>query len=627
MNQSPATAPQQKNYRPDIDGLRCIAVGSVIAFHATPGYAPAGFFGVDIFFVISGYLITNILLREAREGRLSIREFYKRRIRRIFPALILLLATVLIVGWFILVDSRYARLGLHAAAASGFVANILFWQESSYFVSSSDLLHLWSLGVEEQFYFVWPLLIYAIVRRKYSVTRTLIAISILSFGYSFYATIFDPTAAFYSPVSRFWQLSIGGLVASVRGHEFNQSRREALSVSGALAIAASVLLLDKNSLLPGFWALAPVLGAAAIIHAGPTARVNRLLSVKPAVWIGLISYPLYLWHWPALQFVVSFTPFDDRNLYVKLAILGSLAAATLTYILVEQPLRRRSPVLLMLAMAGIFAASLAVYANHGFPGRPVDHDGRKQFLEYYANLAERGDAQTYRAECDFLTWHKLAPLRTIADSCTAQGPVGTRFLWGDSHAQALSLGLRSIMPAGVTLAQVATSGCAPSIARDKRWLADKGPFAQSCRRSNAFALASIERLKPEIVYLVQNGGHEKTDWEVLADALRRRGAGRVILIGPVPQWQPSLAAQVADDWPQIPNAKGGMDQAVLNTDQELREKKFGNLSYVSIIGAICDASACTSRVGQKLLVVDSGHLSNEGSLYVAQQLRPALSRP
>lgn len=615
---------QPRHYRPDIDGLRCVAVGSVILFHAMPGYAPAGFFGVDMFFVISGYLITSILLREAREGRLSIGAFYKRRIRRIFPALILLLAVALMVGWFTLVDSRYAKLGLHAAAAAGFVANILFWQESSYFFSSSDLLHLWSLGVEEQFYFVWPLMIYGIVRQKLSMRGVLLAITLLSLCYSLYATIFDPTAAFYSPVSRFWQLSVGGLIAAGVWPELRTRAREILAVAGAVAIAGSIWIADKNSFVPGLWALLPVLGTASIIHAGPTTQIGRLLSFRPAVWIGLISYPLYLWHWPALQFVISFTLIEDRDLYVKLAILGSVAAAVGTYLLVERTLRKSSPWLLLFGMAGIFAAALAVFLTDGVPGRAVDRDGRKQFLARYEALAERGDPKSYRSECDFVKWHTLSPLREIAHDCTAAGPRSTYFLWGDSHAQALSSGLRSILTTSSVLAQVATSGCSPTITNNDGWLANVGPFTRSCRRSNEFALASINRLKPDVVYLVQRGGHEATDWDAIALELRRRGAGKVILIGPMPQWQPSLAAQVVDLWPDIPATFGNVDPAILKTERLLRDKHFKNLTYVSIIGALCDASACVSRVGNDLLVVDYGHLSLAGSRYVAQKLRPAL---
>ena len=623
MNLVPAAKHGHDDYRPDIDGLRALAVCSVIAFHATPGYAPAGFFGVDIFFVISGYLITNILLRDARHGQASLWSFYGRRIRRIFPALILMLTTVLVVGWFTLVDGRYAKLGVDAAAAAGFVANLLFWNQSSYFVSSSDLLHLWSLGVEEQFYLVWPLLIHLVVKRRMSVVKTLAVITILSFGYSLYATLNAPTAAFYSPVSRCWQLSAGGLIAAARLAP-GRAVREGLGLAGAAAIVTSLWLADRTSLVPGLWAVMPVFGAAAVIQALPRASINRLLSFKPAVWIGLISYPLYLWHWPALQFVISFTPYDQRNLFVKLAVLFSFAAAAATYLLVERPLRRRSPLMLLTAMAAVLLAALAICWTGGFPGRPVDRNGRALFLADYARLAETGDARSYRSECDFLEWHSLRPLRKIDSSCTAQGPRSTQFLWGDSHAQALSLGLRSIQPQGSVLAQVATSGCAPSIVQQDGWLADVGPYAQSCRRSNAFALASIDRLKPTVVYLAQAEGHDKVDWDGIASELRRRGARRVVLIGPVPQWHPSLAARVADSWPDVPSSIDGVDQGIMETDRVLRATSFQNLQYVSLVKALCRGAKCRARVGSRLMLVDYGHLTGEGSLMVARTLEPML---
>lgn len=624
MNESSSGLLHPKEYRPDIDGLRCIAVGSVIAFHAFPGYAPAGFFGVDIFFVISGYLITSILSRHAHQGRLSIREFYIRRIRRILPALVLLLGTLLAVGWFTLVDSDYSTLGLDSAAAAGFSANLLFWHKSNYFFNTSDLLHLWSLGVEEQFYFIWPLLIYAIVSRKCSLPVVLSFITVLSLAYSIYLTVYDPTAAFYSPLSRCWELSTGGLVASLRWNP-SQTSREALALTGLFAIAASILLASSYSMVPGFWALLPVAGTASVIQAGAETRTNRLLSFKPFVWIGLISYPLYLWHWPALQFVLSSTPIEAHGRLIKLAVLLSVVAAALTYVLVERPLRQRPPLVLLLAMFAVFLASIAIYVSGGVPGRAIDKNGRKQFLASYAHRAEFSDPRAYRAECDFLEWHSLRPLRSIDARCTARGQISTRLLWGDSHAQALSLGLRSILPVGGLLAQVATSGCPPSIESDDRWLTNRGPFAVACRRSNMFALEAVHQLKPQIVYIAQAAGHEKVDWESIALKLRQLGAQRVILIGPVPQWHPSLASRVAPDWPNIPSTLGNVDADIIQTDNILRSRKFKNLTYVSVIDEICKTSACVSKINRDLLVVDYGHLSGEGSKFVAQKLSASLN--
>lgn len=291
-------------YRPDIDGLRCVAVLSVIVYHAFTGRLPGGFLGVDIFFVISGYLITRIIVRESSEGAFSVADFYSRRIRRLFPALIAMLVTVLVAGAFLMPATQYRQLGYMTAASGAFVANLVLWQQVSYFVGDAltrPLLHLWSLGVEEQFYFAWPLLVSVLVRRRVFLVPGLLVIFAASLLHSYQLSVTEPTSAFYSPLSRCWQLALGGLVAVVNRDRLRWLSPHLLAGTGAFLIGASLFLVSWEAMLPVPWAIPATLGAAALIFAGPGAFVNRLLSVRPAVAIGLISYPLYLWHWPLLS--------------------------------------------------------------------------------------------------------------------------------------------------------------------------------------------------------------------------------------------------------------------------------------------------------------------------------------
>jgi peptidoglycan/LPS O-acetylase OafA/YrhL len=298
-------------YRADIDGLRAIAVLSVVAFHAFPGVVRGGFVGVDIFFVISGYLICTILFQNLERGSFSFTEFYVRRIRRIFPALVLVLVFVMVVGWFVLTADEYRQLGKQVAGGAGFVSNLLLWREAGYFDSSAEikpLLHLWSLGIEEQFYLVWPCLLWFAWRRRFSPLTLTLVVAAASFCLNIAVVQGDMVAAFYSPVTRFWELLSGSLLAWWHLHRAPDRAAgpvtaNLLSGSGLALLAAGFGMIHGELRFPGFWAAIPVAGALLVIAAGPAAWGNRVvLSSRICVWFGLISYPLYLWHWPLLSY-------------------------------------------------------------------------------------------------------------------------------------------------------------------------------------------------------------------------------------------------------------------------------------------------------------------------------------
>src|ERR1039457_439710 len=356
-------------YRADIDGLRAIAVLSVVGFHAFPYWIKGGFVGVDIFFVISGFLISSIIFSSLEKGTFSFTEFYARRIKRIFPALILVMAACFAFGWFALLPDEFKQLDRHIVAGAGFVSNLIFWKEAGYFDTAAQtkpLLHLWSLGIEEQFYIFWPLLLYLAWKRRFNFLSLAIAIVVISFTFSVRKSYGDITQAFYSPASRFWELLIGGILAYVTLHKISLldkarqridavlskvifTRTPALdgsflrntkSLLGALLICVAVILITRDKTFPGWWALLPTLGAYLIISAGQHAWLNRtVLSHRIMVWFGLISYPLYLWHWPLLSFariVEGETP--ARGIRIA-AVLISIVLAWLTFRLIEKPIR------------------------------------------------------------------------------------------------------------------------------------------------------------------------------------------------------------------------------------------------------------------------------------------------
>ncbi|MEO0367684.1 MAG: acyltransferase family protein [Pseudomonadota bacterium] len=347
------------NYRPDIDGLRALAIIPVLIFHAFPSLMQGGFIGVDIFFVISGFLISSIILRNLDAGTFSFTDFYSRRVRRIFPALITILLFVLIFGWFALLADEYKLLGQHVAASAAFVQNFMLWQEAGYFDVSSDLkplLHVWSLAIEEQFYLIFPLLLWAAWRLGVNLLVLVVVLALGSLALNLHGMDGDPTPLFYSPLTRFWELMAGAILAYLTINyqasaepsldkagdlSSRQLLQSAASCLGLVLVVGSAFAFSKADIYPGWRAVYPVMGTVLLIYAGPNAFVNRaVLSNKLAIFVGLISYPLYLWHWPLLSFA-RIIEADTPAVWLRGAIvLLSIVLAILTYFLIEQPIRR-----------------------------------------------------------------------------------------------------------------------------------------------------------------------------------------------------------------------------------------------------------------------------------------------
>ncbi|MDE2334120.1 MAG: acyltransferase [Rhodospirillales bacterium] len=386
-------------YRRDIDGLRALAVGAVILYHGFPGAVRGGFVGVDVFFVISGFLISANILRRMEAGRFGFVDFYRRRVRRIFPALLVVLAACLAYGFVILLPGELALLGRDALGGAGFVANLLLWHEAGYFdraATQKPLLHLWSLGVEEQFYIVWPLALWLLYRRgREGRQRLLLGGMVLgglaSLGFSAAIARAAPTEDFYSPLTRLWELDAGAILAvlSLRADGVAgampawRERRigglraaDLVSAAGLGSILLAALAFGRHMAFPGWLAALPVAGALALIAAGPAALVNRrLLARRPAVFVGLISYPLYLWHWPLLSFASILSQGRPlKPLPVLGLILLALLLAWATWRFVERPFRfgprpSRSALQLAGLMAALALAGTAVWRGGGFPGR------------------------------------------------------------------------------------------------------------------------------------------------------------------------------------------------------------------------------------------------------------------
>jgi peptidoglycan/LPS O-acetylase OafA/YrhL len=650
------------HYRPDIDGLRAVAVLAVVGFHAFPGWVKGGFIGVDIFFVISGFLISTIILLGLERDTHSFLDFYARRIRRIFPALVIVLVACFAFGWFALFVDEYQQLGKHITGGAGFVSNFVLWWESGYFDEAAEakpLLHLWSLGIEEQFYLVWPLLLWAAWKWRNSVVPVIAGIVLASFAWNIYALRTDAIADFYSPQTRFWELLAGSLLAYayLRGTRFapnaavpaltgrSPASLDGQSILGAALIATGLLLLTKNSGFPGVWALLPVVGAVLIIASGPKAFVNRVVLSHPIlVWFGLISFPLYLWHWPLLSFariVESGAP--SAGLRWGL-VAGAVALAWLTYRLVERPLRfgargRLKAAALMAAMASVALIGYATWSGAGVDPRlkPLS-----DFLGYFENqrpewhyFAKIDFLARWRAECAFFDTQKYRENKlvgTVADSAprASLDPAcyerDLRYpkavlLWGDSHAQQLAPGLTDHLPKDWQFLQVASSACLPDADRD-------APSATSqCAQSNYFAMKTVRQAKPDVVLVAQSAIFSP-EWAAATTAkLKGLGAGKIVFVGPVPRWSADLPKLVArGSWPPARRTYAGIDRSALVANTRLQRDLETDpaVRYANAIDALCNDDGCFvyfgDDVARGIASWDDGHLTPVASGHLARTL-------
>jgi peptidoglycan/LPS O-acetylase OafA/YrhL len=379
------------SYRPDIDGLRAIAILAVVGFHAFPNFVPGGYVGVDVFFVISGFLISSLILNGLERKTFSFADFYVRRTKRIFPALALVLATCLPLGWLWLTPGEFVALGKHIVSGATFVTNIIQWKEAGYFDVSAQykpLLHLWSLGIEEQFYLACPLITMLAWRygRVFSVG---IIFVVVSFAVNLAFVRAHSIAVFYLPFSRVWELVLGSCLATFPPKLYlpalkSRSLKDASGFAGAALIITAVASFDSHTLFPGWRALLPTIGTVLIIWSGPSAWLNRKVLAHPApVFVGLISYPLYLWHWPLLSFLAisnASTPLLRTG-----AIALAIALSWVTYRFLEMPVRHsRSSIWMPLAIS---LGAIAVFAGAVYKSAlpPKSNDPQLAAIDKAAN--------------------------------------------------------------------------------------------------------------------------------------------------------------------------------------------------------------------------------------------------
>jgi peptidoglycan/LPS O-acetylase OafA/YrhL len=619
-------------YRRELDGLRALAVIPVILFHAGLQSLSGGFVGVDVFFVISGFLITSIIISEKEANRFSLTSFYERRARRILPALFFVMLACLPFAWLWLVPIDLKNFSQGLVAVCGFASNILFWKKTGYFEASAELnplLHTWSLAVEEQYYVLFPLFImltWKLGRR--SMVGLLVAIACASLALAHWGALNAPTSTFFLLPARCWEILIGAFTAfylSQRVHAPRASLAQFGSLAGLAMIVYAVCRFDHETPFPSLYTLVPTVGAALIIlFATPTSWAGQLLGSRPFVWIGTISYSAYLWHQPLFAFARNKSPTEPGPLSFAMLVVLALLLAYLSWKYVETPFRDRQ----RFQRKQIFAygaACSALFVGIGLTGHVTGGFLNRLTPEQkvIAGYAEYRIDDLYRHHRCFLEAENTS--RDFSAEC---GPTdsGRRSLliWGDSYAAALSPGLRSLHG---NVAQYTASACAPLVETD---------FIERphCREMNSFVLQQIARTKPADIYLQANWQMYKK--EAVArhigttiDAIRAISPDSTItLVGGVPEWIPTLPTVA------LKNNVGLRGetflplhsyQAVNRIDDQLRmAASTSGARFVSALQIFCRAEQCRAvvpyRASSSLTAWDSGHLTEAGSMLLAKEV-------
>lgn len=638
-----------RQYRPDIDGLKAIAVLSVIVFHFASTWVPGGFIGVDIFFVISGYLIARSTLVEIQSRDYSVLHYFARRAKRIFPSLILLLAFLWVAGWWVLLPEEYASLGKHMGAASIFISNWLLWREIGYFDVAAELkplLNLWSLGVEEQFYLVFPLFVWLGLKLRRQVFILLLLLAIGSLWLSEARVSTHAGWAYYHPVSRIWELLAGSLLAYAELHFLHRALAgsastaaaqayrwqhgmpaHAISAFGLFLILSALFLYDKALPFPGLSAAAPVLGALLTISAGPAACCNRWLLARPLmIYVGLISYPLYLWHWPLIA-SVRLVDGAEPGLAIKLVLVGlTFGISMLSYHLLERPIRfgRFSK---SKALAPILWATLLCLGALGF-----------------ATYKAGGFPQRFAVEINEMAAHNETPDTAALAPLTGNKVV----LIGDSHAGVLKSSLADYFrQRDETLEVFDQGGCAPFLNLDRH---DPGHEPQGCPRviNRGIETALNDPAVTTIIFVGRldtlnhlfDASNPATDtafktkqddrarnYRLLASAVDQtlqRFVGKnkqVILIDTVPsldfdpglcRWRPVRFGTIRKDPCVVPRPMVETQQKEFRAVFDAASQRYPFVRVFDPLPALCDAEFCYGSKDGVMWYADDSHLTPPG---------------
>jgi peptidoglycan/LPS O-acetylase OafA/YrhL len=617
---------QNLGYRSDIDGLRAVAVLAVLGYHLEISWFSGGFVGVDVFFVISGYLIGSLILQDVKHGIFSLLGFYARRVRRIAPAFAVMVMLIMGLAYFVLLPAEYLRLAWSALSAALSISNIYFASHTGYFDAPSAnqvLLHTWSLGVEEQFYLVFPLLVLLITRYKPKLLGVCLGLLwIGSFGLSSVGAFENPQSTFFLSPARAWELLLGVLLAiyplTMVSH---YAARNLMALLGLAMIGFSIIAYSVETPFPGATALVPCLGAALVIAAGQGEGdflVGRMLSLPPVVFVGLISYSLYLWHWPVIFFERSDAEVLTNTSRV-LIVLYSFALATLSWQFVEKPFRRgfksmpdpQVVVRGLLGLGTVAAAATFIITTRGLPAR-FSPEAR-----VYAAYLEQGETHFRQGSCFIVGPYKFSDFDR--DKCLRREEGRQNYLLvGDSHAAQLWYGLSNLLD-DVHILQATTAGCKPQFTHAKAGRVTSCSLMMDYVFKDYLATNRVDRL-------LVGGRWVQRDLPGLEEVLKWAQSRDipVTLFGPMIEYDEALprilAAAVQNSDAQAAENHQIKSNMALDSELTTMASKYG-ATYVSYYKLLCKSGRClTITPDGSPLEFDTDHLTQQGSLLVVRKL-------
>ncbi|MDX5386345.1 MAG: acyltransferase [Marinobacter sp.] len=661
------------SYRPDIDGLRAVAVLAVVLFHAGFEEFSGGFVGVDVFFVISGYLIGSIVLKELESGSFTFRGFYERRVRRILPALFVVLIVTAVAGYFLLLPDEFVALGQASLATLFFGSNIYFWdKKSTYFgldINTEPLLHTWSLGVEEQFYLFFPLLLWTLYKRGLSRNQLFAVFTLLfaaSLALNLVATPFYTKFSFYMIPARAWELLLGVMLALGVLPEVRRAGLAAvLAMAGLVLVLGTVLLLEEGALFPGVNAIYPVVGTALIIYAGRkhTTFVHRVLANKFVVYLGLISYSLYLWHWP----VTIYTGMLWDSPYAKLFIVVvSIVLAAISYRFIENRYRGSGAVVYVggvkkrrgvgeigVTALAVFMVAWALVISDGAPGRVPDK-------VYEVVGVDRVSVDTMKdsENCRLFSENPDGRGEKKGYLCLLGDPSGVPefIVWGDSHARALIPAFQAAAErSGITGIALTNSGCQPlaGVYREAKY---------RCLNFNTSVLEFIEArpdlkqiflvgywrvplmgksydnnnflIKDEKTSLISPEENRRVFQRGLERTVAQLDGREVFLVEDVPEVGAKYGKALANHFVRSVWLTGEGVDALYYEDvrdeyivafEAVLDSLNGEYQWFPVKHRLCDEGLCPLVGDARLLYKDGDHLSQHGAMLLLDDFQTVLS--
>lgn len=642
---------KEVTYFQGIDGLRGLSILLVVLYHYYPNLIPNGFIGVDIFFVISGFLITNILVLGTGDKNFTLRRFYIKRIKRIFPALILTLIFSVVMGWVFLLPNQYTALAYQVISGAGFFSNIYFLQQTDYFhpiTTDTILLPLWSLSIEEQYYLFLPIIFIICYRFNIRYLYIFIAILLVSFFLNIVDISTFPMESFYSTTSRIWEILTGGIFALLNAMYKNDRsnciktpylyilNKEFMGVVGFSCIFYAIFFNGKNN-YPGWWALLPVLGATCILASLSSVVCKRILQNKILVFLGLISFPLYLSHWPILSFSYIYS-FGTVGYITKIFLLViSIAVSFVIYKYVETPIRGHQKekhnyegstiVALIFLLLLIVGFALVIIQNNGFTSRYSDYIGEISDFQRVNNLRYEWGDKTCFLNLPQQSYGDFKKCKSSHKDADKRRP--TLFLWGDSHAAHLISGLKDRYGDKYNIVQRTATSCPPIFSSKND---------SPCGLLNSHIIKEIDASRPQLIILAGRWkGSANLEVTKSIEMIKERASiygGSIVMIAPPPQWDSSLPELIMrwgiqssiTEFSALPKRKKDNLSSYypdINYEEFLRDlSKKNNIALVSLVDILCNSQGCLTLVGNTandLVTYDQDHFTINASKYVVSK--------